>query len=254
MTDQSQQTQTDSAAPWFADDQKDYVTTKGWKSPADAITSAQNLEKLVGMDRAGRAIYKPKDDNDAEGIKAFRSALGVPEKPDDYKLPVSQEDGGAFSKALSAMLHAEGVPAASGAKLADGLNKYIEAAVAADEQKFAAESQKQLDALKGEWGDKFTGNSEQARRGLKAVGMADDQVASIEKAIGTASMLKMMHAFGSKIGEAGPVDGERPAGFGGDKPAIQRQIDELRAKRQANQIGEKDYLAQIEGLHKQLAA
>jgi hypothetical protein len=67
-----------SPAPWYSDEHKPYVEGKGWKGPNDVITSVRNLETLVGMDRAGRAIYKPKDANDAEGLKAFRTALGVP--------------------------------------------------------------------------------------------------------------------------------------------------------------------------------
>lgn len=239
---------------WYSDEQKSYVETKGWKAPADVITSVQNLEKLVGMDKAGRAIYKPKDDNDAEGIKAFRTALGVPEKPEDYKLPVPEGGDAAFAGTVAQWFHEAGIPAAAGQKIATAWNDHIAKLVADEEAAAKAEGEKQIAALRSEWGNQFDANAEHARRFLKASGLTDDQVVAIEGALGAAQMLKVFHQWGTKVGEASSVDGERKAGFGADKGTIQGKLDELRQRRLENKIGEREYISQVEQLNRQLAA
>ena len=86
MTDQQQQPNSQPTA-WHGDSHKDFVAGKGWKTGDDAITGYQNLEKLIGAEKAGRSVVLPKDENDVEGNKAFRAKLGVPEKVDGYAIP-----------------------------------------------------------------------------------------------------------------------------------------------------------------------
>ena len=50
-------TPTDSGIAWLPNadaDTKGFIETKGWQSPADAVTSYRNIEKMLGADRAGR--------------------------------------------------------------------------------------------------------------------------------------------------------------------------------------------------------
>ena len=59
---------------WYATDGLDegtasqlgeLVKAKGWKGPADALLSYQNLEKVFGADKAGRTILAPKSEVEA---------------------------------------------------------------------------------------------------------------------------------------------------------------------------------------------
>ena len=52
------------------------VKAKGWKGPADALLSYQNLEKVFGADKAGRTILAPQSDDDADGWR--HADLGWP--------------------------------------------------------------------------------------------------------------------------------------------------------------------------------
>jgi hypothetical protein len=216
------------APSWYSDANKDYVANKGFKTGDDAITSLKNLETLLGAEKAGRTIVLPKDEKDAEGVKAYRAKIGVPETPEGYELPVKDGDNGAFAKQASAWLHAAGIPKAAGQALAKQWNEHYDKALEAAKTELKAQSEKQIESLKAEWGDSFDKNSEQARRFMKAAGFTDEEVGLYEETFGTANMLKRWAAIGEKLGEAGFAGG---GGGGGGNPsasAAREQLETLR--------------------------
>jgi hypothetical protein len=227
-------------ANWFGDSNKDYVANKGFKSGDDAITSLRNLETLLGAEKAGRTIVLPKDEKDAEGIKAYREKLGVPATAEGYELPVKEGDNGNFAKSASAWLHAAGIPKAAGQALAKHWNDFHDQALASAKAALDTQSQQQLDGLKAEWGDKFDQNSEQARRFMKAAGFGEDEVKLYEETFGTANMLKRWASIGEKLGEAGFAGG---GGGGGNSTAAQarEQLETLRAGRIAGTVSEEEW-------------
>lgn len=233
---------------WFGDTHKGLVESKGWKSADDVITSYSNLEKLVGADRAGRTILLPKDANDAEGLKAFRAKLGVPEKADDYQLPFPEGDSGDFSKTAATWFHKHGVPKAAAQEIAKEWNAFFEGMLKDEQTKAQGESEKQLNALKTEWGDKFDQNAEFARRFLRASGWDEAKVKKYEDTFGTASMLKDFFAWGSKTGEHNFAGGDGGGGFGMTPQAAKAKVDELRQQRLEDKISQKEYLEQMDKL------
>lgn len=245
----------DGGAPWYPEAQKTYVEGKGWKTPADVLTSYTALETLMGADKAGRTVVLPKDANDLEGTKLFRAKLGVPESPDKYELQAPPgQGGGDLVKEASAWFHEAGVPKAAAQAITAKWNAHIEGLIKAAQDKAKGESHAELEKLKGEWGPQFDQNAEYARRFLKAAGWDDAKMAAYEATFGTATMLKDFHEWGTKIGEAGFVAGDHKGGFTPAKAAIQKQIDELRSKRIANAITEKEFHAQMSVLGPQLEA
>lgn len=238
----------DTPAPWFADDQKDYVTNKGWKAPADAVTSAINLEKLMGADKAGRTVVMPKDDKDVEGLKAFRAKMGVPESADKYELPFPDGESGDFAKTAASWFHKQGVPKAAAQEIAKEWNTFFEGMLKEDSTKLQAESQKQLDTLKTEWGNDFDKNSEFARRFLRASGWDDAKVKKYEDTFGTAAMLKDFHGWGSKTGEHDFAGGGGGGSFSLSPQAAKEKLGDLRQQRIEGKITQKDYLEQMEKL------
>lgn len=220
------------APAWFSDTNKDYVANKGFKTGDDAITSLKNLETLLGAEKAGRTLVLPKDDKDVDGIKSYRSKIGVPEKPEDYQLPVKEGDNGAFAKAASTWLHAAGIPKAAGQALAQHWEKYHAEALANAQTELKAQSDKQLDGLRAEWGGDFDKNSEQARRFMKSAGFSDEEVGLYEETFGTANMLKRWASIGAKLGEHGFGGGD-----GGGNPGAAKARDELEQLRQGRVEG-----------------
>lgn len=239
---------------WYPEAEKDYVTNKGWKAPADLLTGYKSLETVFGADKAGRTVILPKDDKDVEGIKAYRAKLGVPESADKYELPAPPGEGGPnLIKEASAWFHEAGIPKSAAQAITTKWNAHIEGLVKAAETAAQVESHSQLEKLKGEWGQEFDAKSEYARRFLKAAGWDDAKMATYERTFGTATMLKDFYQWGSKVGEPG-FSGGSSTTFGITKDAVQRQFKELQDKRIANQVTEKEYHAQMAILGPQMEA
>lgn len=236
----------DAAKPWFGDStHKELITGKGFKSLDDVITWGKNAESLIGLDRAGRTVVLPKDANDVEGNKAFRARMGVPEKADDYALPVPDGQDPALSKEAAKWFHEAGVPAPAARAITEAWNKHIEAMVTADVDRQQRASVADLEKLKGEWGGEFENRAEFARRFLREAGWDEAKVAKYESAFGTAQMLRDFHGWGTKVGEHSFQQGQGGGGMTPQKKAVQTQIDELRQKRLANQINTNDFNAEM---------
>lgn len=251
MTDPIQQQSDQNSQPWYPQEQREYVESKGWKAPAELLSSYTNLEKLIGADRVGRTIVMPKDETDLEGRKAFLAKLGVPESPDKYGLELPNAKGPEEVAFVAKMLHEADVPLTSAHKIMKALTDWTKQNDEAEALQAQAASQKELDAVKAEWGDKFDQNSEFARRFLRASGWDDDKISKYEQAFGTAQMLKDFHSWGSKISE--PTFDKGGSGFA-DRSALTAQMNELRMRRVNNQIGQDEYLAEADRLGKLIDA
>jgi hypothetical protein len=233
---------------WFGEPHKEFVTNKGWKSGDDAITSFQNLEKLIGADKAGRTITLPKDEKDVEGMKAFRAKLGVPEKAEDYGIAVPEGHDPKFSQTAASWMHELGIPKEAGTKLAEKWNAHFEAEMQAYDQQVKDASEAQLTTLKGEWGDSFATKSEQARRFMKMSGFDDAAVATYERAFGTATMLKQWAELGAKLGGHEFIKGDGQGGGGMNQQRAREEITKLTAARVAGTISEKEFHSKMQTL------
>lgn len=233
------------AQAWYGESYASVVSEKQWASPDAVIESYVNLEKLLGADRAGRTVALPKDENDAEGLKAFRAKIGVPETPEAYELGDTD-----FAKAASSWFFETGVPKSAAQALAKKWQEYFEAQMTAHDAQAKAESEKALNNLKAEWGDDFERRSEFARRGLKAygekAGLDEHDLNALEQVLGTAKLLKMFHTLGETTDEAQFVGGNQGGSL--SPIAAKQKMDELRMKRIAGQISEKDFLAEVDRL------
>lgn len=254
---EQQQTTTDTTAqtPWFESvanpELKGWIASKGFADPAQAAESAWNLEKLLGHDKAGRTIVMPKDDKDADGWKALNAKLGVPADATGYQIPEALKADPLMGSLASVALEA-GIPTRAFDTLLAKMGPIAIEAEAKAEREAQAASAAELEKLKGEWGGEFDQKSEFARRFLRQSGLTDEQMAGIEKAIGTTAMLKTFHAWGAKTGEDSFVDTNRH-GSGG-KLVAQNQMNELRTRRAAGQVGDTEFFAEMERLGKMMDA
>lgn len=246
-------------APFFSGFQgevKTWVETKGFKDPEALAMSSMNLEKLLGADRSGRTVVLPKDENDVEGRKAFLAKLGVPDTADGYNLPVPEGGSDEFAKTAADWFHKAGVPPQAARTVAEAWNGYMQKAMADAEAAATVESQKQLDAVKGEWGQKFDENSELARRYVKETGLSTEQLAAVEEALGTATFLKTFHKLGTQMGEASFTtgDGQGGGGFNAANAQAKQQLHDLRMQRIEGKISQDEFLKRSEELNSKIAA
>lgn len=233
---------------FFSDEQKDYVANKGWKNAAEVITGYQGLEKLLGADKAGRTVVLPKDDNDADGRKAFFAKIGVPEKADGYALPdVLKDDPLTPAVRESALKH--GIPAKALAAFVSDIHAAATKAREAEDAKIKGEDDLALATLRNEWGNKFDENDALAARYLRESGFTDDEMKALKSALGPARFMKQFHALGAKLAEPAPGGGTQGGG-GGNLSALQAQkeIEDLRTRRLENKISENEFNTQIERL------
>ena len=202
------------------------VKAKGWKGPADALLSYQNLERVFGADKAGRTILAPKSDDDADGWSAVYNRLGRPESPDKYGLPVPEGDDGSFAQAAAPVLHELGLTTRQAKGLAEWWNKASSARIEAEGEAFAKSSEAEYAALKGEWGTAAAQNEELAKRAVlkfsKEAGIDEAAFDAMERAIGTAKVMKLFHAIGSQFSESSFVASDTPTG-GALTPAQAKQ-------------------------------
>lgn len=250
MTDESNLAPTE----WYPPEAKEYVANKGWKGPADTLTAYQSLEKLMTADKAGRTVVLPKDDTDAEGIKAFRTKLGVPDAPDAYELPFPEGEDGEFAKTAASWFHEAGVPKAAAQKIAQAWNDFIGKEIEAGQQADAARAKTEIDGLRSEWGDKFDAHSELAKRAIstfaKKAGLDEANIKSLAGTLdSSAALRKLFAAIGHGLGESNFVDGG--AGSGAAR-ALQEKVKALKEQRMKGTISQADYLREMEVLGPQM--
>lgn len=230
----------------FGDAHKDYVTAKGWKGVDDVITSNRNLETLLGADKAGRAVIWPKDATDADGWKAINAKLGVPEKADDYQLPLYEgaTEPDAFQKALVVELHKNGVPKSAAQALAKFVNDYDKTNLAnantAHEQKSTAD----LAALKTEWGTAHDANHGLAVTLMGHMGFTQEDIASMSK---NADVLRKFHKGAAALGTKPTVPGEGGTGGVTQAQALE-QLNAAREKRNKGEMSAEDWFAIMDRL------
>lgn len=203
-------------APEVSTSLGELVKAKGWKGPADALLSYQNLEKVFGADKAGRTILAPKSDDDADGWNAVYNRLGRPESADKYELPVPEGDDGSFAQAVAPVLHELGLTSKQAKGLAEWWNQTSAQRIEAESEGFAAKSEAEYKELQKEWGAAAAQNEELAKRAVlkfsKEAGIDETAFDAMERAIGTAKLMKLFHSIGSQFAEGSFVSSDTPTG------------------------------------------
>jgi hypothetical protein len=219
---------------WFtklsADDQA-YAANKGWKADTDPsviMQSYQNIEKLMGADKAGRTVMLPKDANDTEALNTIYEKLGKPKDPSGYSIELPQGADTQFADTARGWFH-KGNLTVDQAKFVTEQYRAFELDTI---KKMQDDHATQVEGLQKEWGDKYDGNVETARAALKAAGFSDDEARKMEYAIGPAAFAKKFEFFGRNYKEAAPPGTEtRTAqGFNTLTPVqAQQKMETLRA-------------------------
>ncbi|MFZ1975809.1 MAG: hypothetical protein WAU89_23405 [Candidatus Acidiferrales bacterium] len=234
-------TQTAAAAPWYGDiadpELKGWVELKKFDSPASALKSAREAEKLLGVPK-NELVRMPKADAKPEEWDTFYNTVGRPATPDDYKLEVPMGDDGDFAKAIAPILHKAGITGTQAKILNTAWNELMADTLTAGEQQTQQQSQADILNLKREWGNSYDRRVEMGQRAIRQFGSElggtpdeqRDELLKLENYLGgSAKMIRLFAAIGSKLGESGFVEGDRTPGFEGITPAAaQARLDELK--------------------------
>lgn len=215
------------ASPWgdLPDNLKAVVANKGWKSPADAAKSYDELFRFVGADKAGRGLVLPDPAKSTpEEIAAFRQkaasvAGGVPDKVEGYefKLPEDFPDPEFAALAGNVMLK-RGIPKADAQGIMADVVEHLTAAHQAQQAAEDKEFKAQDEALKAEWGVDYEKKREMARRAVAALGAPEEVMDLMDDYLrgkgkpGTADVVRWFAGLGEKVGEGKFIDAGSDAG------------------------------------------
>lgn len=210
---------------------KGYAQTRGWKDVTSVVDSFRNSEKLLGVP-ADRLLKLPEKD-DSPDWNGVWSKLGKPESPDKYGLKIPESGDPAFAKTASEWFHKLNIPAKSAQGLVDNFFQYQQSIAEEQMKQEQIKSEAELTTLKSEWGADYGKNTEFAKRAVQEFGVTQEQLSSIEAAMGTAAFMKLWHTIGSKIGESqfheGGGGGGGGGGFGITKEQAIHKIATLKA-------------------------
>lgn len=227
--------------PWYGDlttnaELKTFAETKAFKDPVAALEAYRNLERMVGAP-ADQIIRRPKDANDAEGIKAFRTALGVPAAATDYGITSPAGPAGAdfVTWASNTFLEA-GIPKEAAGTIVAKWNEYATAEIAKIEAQEKTEFASGMVKLQDQWGGAYNERVELAKRALRAFGpeigiaeIGDAGFKALEKgAGGGVQLIKLLAAVGARTSEDAFVGGGTPV-FTMTKETADAKIAALRA-------------------------
>ena len=219
--------------PWYAGFQdpqvKEWVGSVNGASPESIAQKAWHLEKVLGADKAGRAVIWPKDDADTEGWSQIHAKLGRPAKPEEYELVVPEGDNGDFAKTVAPVLHKLGITKAQAKGLSEFLNEHGSAQQRAQAEKAASEGKAADLELRGAWGAAYEKNAEMVERAAAKFGMTSEQLLALRQAMGPKNAMEFMHKIGATLVEDSFVGGDGVRSNGAMTPAAAKQrLEELK--------------------------
>lgn len=206
---------------------RSYVTNKGWKAPTDILSSYRNLEKFAGGSK--NLVELPGDNADEKARDTFYSRLGRPDDASHYQLKVPEGASPEMTEWFKGAAFKHGLTQKQAESLYTEFNGQAGAMGADLEAQSAKQSEADLKALKGEWGQAYDQMVGSGRRAVAALGYDEASLSALEAKMGTAEMLKMFAKVGSKMGEDEFVgDRGAPGSFGITPADAKSQIDSLK--------------------------
>lgn len=262
-----QGTQTDTTGqnttpPWYGEiadqEMKGWVENKGFKSPAEALTSYRNLEKAFGADKAGRTVLLPGANADEAEMGAFFNKLGRPETADKYELQAPETADKGFLDWAKGTFYKAGL---SGKQAQQVLAAYQEFAGGRADQ-LSTEAQNRItadnEALQREWGAAHPQKLAQAKAAARQFGFTAEEVDALEKQVGFAGVMKRFADIGAKLGEGGLAISETSGnGFAMTPAQASAKIAELQSDKAWLSMylsGSASHREQMDNLQKMAAA
>lgn len=195
-------------------------------SPHDAVKVAFDLRKANGsMVRVPSADAKP------EEVQRFRRAIGVPDKPEDYKADLGRDITDADRPVIDAVakvMHEHGVPSSAFTAVSKVVTE-LALAQQGELNRLAEKSRGDAEAaLKKEWGGDFDANVALAQRAVRSFGGKEidallNTVVNGSKLGDNPLLVRMFGNIGRRMGEGeflGPATAT-------ERSSIQERIDEI---------------------------
>ncbi|WP_310532518.1 hypothetical protein [Novosphingobium sp.] len=216
---------------------RDYVKAKGFKDIDGLVNSYRGAEKA--LHDTGRVKVPGEGASEAE-VKAFRTAIGVPDDVAGYTIEPPKGADGEVLKGV------DGEPVKLSPVLERLAAKALEAGVPAEGYKaivneFVQSQLEELGTLDArlneeaagkvkEWGDKAPANQAAVTRAIEALGMSREQVLSLRQAWGAGPAMDMLAKLGNGLSEDVMTNGDGGARrFGMTEAQAKARYDQIKA-------------------------
>ena len=207
---------------------KGWAENKGFPGIEEALNSYHNLEKTFGADKAGRTVTLLGDDPAPEAFSEFYNKLGRPEKAEGYSFAAPEGADDTFANAAKEMFHGAGVTEAQASKIVDWYEGQAGSTIEQSEEAQAEAVASAEAGLKKEWGAAYEQNMAATDAVAAKLGIPDDVLVGLNKAMGGLEATKWVHALNAKIGEDTVDGGEGNVGDGLMTPqTAQTKLNEL---------------------------
>lgn len=211
---------------------RDWAKSAGVK---DVNHMAKLLRENMKAVRDSGRIKVPGEGASAEEIATFQKAIGVPEKPEDYKLPVLKDAEGNDVEmnsdklaAIATIAHKHGIPAMA----LEATLQEIAEADAIELSNSEGEIQRRAEAHAKKWGDKRAENTANINAAATALGLTREELLAARAAWGPERALDVFAKLGAGISEDTMVDGGTRTRFGVSGAEAQKQLDEKMGDRE----------------------
>lgn len=200
----------ETAQPWFTTIQEPearaHIEAKGYKNPAELALANYSLTKLQRGDPS--VVGLPGEAATPEDWNAFYAKLGRPETPDKYEFKFGEgvkADDGMVQFARTAF-HEAGLTPRQAQLVADKWNAYVAEQSQQGQQQSTQQNDQEIAALETKWGGNLEKNKAAGQRAMQALGLSPELVTRVENQIGTAAIVELLAAIGSKAGEGSFVN------------------------------------------------
>jgi len=186
----------------LAPEVRDAGFLKNIKDIPTLVKTLENAQKMIGADK----IAIPGQGSTQDDWKNVFRKLGLPEKPEDYKVEVDakfqdkidKDFMGEFSKAA----HAAGILPSQAKQVAEWFSEANEKAFQAQEQAIQQLVDKQISDLKTEWGGAYEQNVTQAKAGMTEIMTPAEQELIRKSGLGRNPLfIKAMQRVGAMVAE-----------------------------------------------------
>lgn len=242
---------------WTTPEQKetrDWIANKNFADPFTLAKTAQGLEREAATLRSAKGY--PSDVKNADGSitaadpnarKAWNTAVGVPETPDKYDIPVPETNPyPQFKQFMAEEFHKAGVPAAMATQLAKGYESAVGKMEAQLRESENTQSQLGLKELENTWGAQYQERMAFAKRGQEWLaketgGLSELQLRGMESLLGTPKFLAAMWKLGAGNKEGSFAGGDGGSRFTGGASEAQTRLDQITAERSAGKINDHQF-------------
>lgn len=199
------------------DEFKNHDLVKTFTKPGDFVKAAlddMNNHVTLKTEHEGlktkmaNAIFKPGKDAKPEEVTAYRTAMGVPEKPTDYEFPVVEgvENDPKTIEWAQGVFHQAGLSKEQAALIGQSWNGFIKGLTTEietqNEQATQAAIKEAETKLKAEWGAEYDANIEFVKRGWAKFTNVEYNAFCDETGIGNnPTFLKFIYNIGKAMGE-----------------------------------------------------